>query len=107
MSSKVFTLEGKSLKLDTAADIEPHLKDLVASNDVEEARFQGNTLGVEACEALAKVLETKKTLQVCCTTLFVSQGPASPQTLISTSLSRTSTSPTSSLVVYFPRSLPL
>lgn len=64
MSSKVFTLEGKSLKLDTAADIEPHLKELVESSDVEEARFQGNTLGVEACEALAKVLETKKTLQV-------------------------------------------
>ncbi|KAL1297631.1 hypothetical protein AAFC00_006188 [Neodothiora populina] len=62
-STKLFTLEGKSLKLDSAADIEPHLKDLVASNDVEEARFQGNTLGVEACEALAKVLETKKTLK--------------------------------------------
>lgn len=64
MSSKLFSLEGKSLKLDTAADIEPHLKPLVESNDVEEARFQGNTLGVEACEALAKVLETKKTLKV-------------------------------------------
>lgn len=64
MSSKVFSIEGKSLKLDTAADIEPHLEDLIASTDVEEARFQGNTLGVEACEALAKVLETKTTLKV-------------------------------------------
>ncbi|KAJ9669309.1 Ran GAP Rna1 [Coniosporium apollinis] len=62
-SSKVFSLEGKGLKLDTAADIEPHIKELVDNPDVEEVRFQGNTLGVEASEALAKVLETKKKLQ--------------------------------------------
>lgn len=64
MSAPLFTLEGRGLKLDTAADIEPHLKPLVESQDVEEARFQGNTLGVEACEALGKVLESKKSLKV-------------------------------------------
>lgn len=62
--SKVFSLEGKSLKLDTAEDIEPHIKALKENEDVEEVRFLGNTLGIGASEALAKVLETKKKLQV-------------------------------------------
>ncbi|GAB7352703.1 hypothetical protein MBLNU459_g3061t1 [Dothideomycetes sp. NU459] len=62
--AKLFSLEGKGLKLDTAADIEPHIAALKEDNDVEEVRFQGNTLGVEACEALAKVLETKKSLRI-------------------------------------------
>ncbi|KAF2437422.1 ran GTPase activating protein 1 [Karstenula rhodostoma CBS 690.94] len=62
--SKVFSLEGKSLKLDTAEDIEPHIKALKDNEDVEEVRFLGNTLGIGASEALAKVLETKKKLQV-------------------------------------------
>lgn len=63
--SKIFSLEGKSLKLDTAEDIEPHIKALKENNDVEEVRFLGNTIGIGASEALAKVLETKKKLQVC------------------------------------------
>lgn len=63
--SKVFTLEGKALKLDTAADVEAHLKPLRDMQDVEEVRLQGNTIGIEASAALADVLKTKKTLQVC------------------------------------------
>jgi Ran GTPase-activating protein 1 len=63
--SKVFSLEGKGLKLTTAEDIEPHIQDLKTNDQVEEVRFLGNTLGVEASEALAKVLETKKSLKVC------------------------------------------
>ncbi|KAF1359426.1 ran GTPase activating protein 1 [Lizonia empirigonia] len=63
-TDKVFSLEGKGLKLTTAEDIEPHIKALKENNNVEEVRFLGNTLGVEACEALAKVLETKKNLKV-------------------------------------------
>lgn len=63
-SSKVFSLEGRGLKLDTAADVEPHIKALRAMEDVEEVRLLGNTLGVEACKVLGEVLETKKTLQV-------------------------------------------
>lgn len=63
-SSKIFSLEGKGLKLDTAADVEAHIKPLVEMDDVEEVRLLGNTLGVEACEAIGKVLATKKTLQV-------------------------------------------
>lgn len=63
-NTKVFSLEGKGLKLDTAADVEAHIKPLVEMDDVEEIRLLGNTLGVEACKRLGEVLETKKTLQV-------------------------------------------
>jgi hypothetical protein len=64
-TSKIFSLEAKGLKLDTAADVEPHIRALRDMKDVEEVRFLGNTLGVEACEAIAKVLEEKKSLKVC------------------------------------------
>lgn len=62
--TKVFSLEGKGLKLDSAEDVEAHIKPLREMNDVEEVRLLGNTLGVEACKVLGEVLETKKTLQV-------------------------------------------
>lgn len=61
---KIFSLEGKGLKLDTKEDVEVHIKGLREMEDVEEIRLLGNTLGVEACKVLGEVLETKKTLQV-------------------------------------------
>ena len=63
-SSKLFSLEGKGLKLDTAEDIHPHIQPLKDNTDVEEVRFLGNTLGIGASEALAEVLAEKKNLQV-------------------------------------------
>ena len=63
-SAKVFSLEGKGLKLDTAEDLEPHIATLRAQDDVVEVRLLGNTLGVGACKLLGEVLATKKTLQV-------------------------------------------
>lgn len=63
-SPKIFTLEGKGLKLTTAEDVEPHIKSLRAMTDVDEIHLQGNTLGIEACKALGEVLETKKSLKV-------------------------------------------
>lgn len=60
--SKVFSLRGRALKLDTAADLEKHIQPLVDSSDVEEVHIEGNTIGVEASQALAKILETKQTL---------------------------------------------
>lgn len=63
-TTKIFSLEGKGLKLDSAADVEVHIKSLREMNDVEEIRLLGNTLGVEACKVLGEVLETKKTLKV-------------------------------------------
>ncbi len=62
-STKVFSLEGKGLKLTTAEDLEPHIAELRA-NDVEEIRMLGNTLGVGACKLLGEVLATKKNLKV-------------------------------------------
>lgn len=62
--SRIFTLEGRALVLDSAKDIQPHLEPLISNDDVEEVRLNGNTLGVEACEALARALRNKKKLQV-------------------------------------------
>ncbi|PHH73139.1 hypothetical protein CDD80_4023 [Ophiocordyceps camponoti-rufipedis] len=63
-TDKVFSIEGRGLKLDTAADLEPHVAQLRA-HDVEEVRLLGNTLGVEACKLLGEILATKKNLKVC------------------------------------------
>ncbi|KAI5209022.1 RNI-like protein [Aureobasidium subglaciale] len=62
--ANTFSLEGKGLKLDSAADMDKHISELKSNNDVEEVIFVGNTLGIEACEALAKVLESKKKIKV-------------------------------------------
>ncbi|KAM4059077.1 ran GTPase-activating protein 1 [Hirsutella rhossiliensis] len=62
-ADKLFSIEGKGLKLDTAADLEAHIADLRV-RDVEEVRLLGNTLGVEACKLLGEVLATKKNLKV-------------------------------------------
>lgn len=62
--SSVFSLEGRGLKLESAADIEPHLQPLRDNLKVEEVRLGGNSLGVEACKALAELLQTKETLRV-------------------------------------------
>jgi Ran GTPase-activating protein 1 len=62
--NKIWSLEGKGLKLTTAEDIEAHIKDLRDNGDVEEIRLLGNTLGIGASEALAEVLKEKKNLQV-------------------------------------------
>jgi Ran GTPase-activating protein 1 len=63
-ATKIFSLEGKGLKLTTAEDLEPHIADLRAMNGLEEVHLLGNTLGVGACKLLGEVLATKKTLRV-------------------------------------------
>uniref|UniRef100_A0A060T6X8 ARAD1C17160p n=1 Tax=Blastobotrys adeninivorans TaxID=409370 RepID=A0A060T6X8_BLAAD len=62
MTEKTFSLEGKALKLDTEADIAPHLEGL--TTDVTKVVFKGNTIGVEASQALADKLKTLKDLEV-------------------------------------------
>lgn len=59
-----FSIHGQGLKLNSRADIEPHLQVLRAMEDVEEVHFGGNTLGVEASEAIAEVLTDLKSLKV-------------------------------------------
>jgi len=63
-STKVFSLEGKSLKLDSRSDIAPHLEG-VDPTVVEEIHFGGNTIGVEAAKVLAEFLEKTTVLKVC------------------------------------------
>ena len=63
-STKVFSLQGKSLKLDSRSDIDPHLK-IVDPTVVEEIHLGGNTIGVEAAKALAEFLEKTTVLKVC------------------------------------------
>jgi len=62
-STKVFSLQGKSLKLDSRSDIEPHLKG-VDPTVTEEIHLGGNTIGVEAAKALAEFLGKTTTLKV-------------------------------------------
>lgn len=100
-TQKLFTLEGKGLKLDTAQDLEAHIADLRAMNDVEEVRLLGNTLGVGACQLLGEVLATKKSLKVCCHPFDTL--PFSPSASNSNMLAcphRSQTLPTSSLADY-------
>ena len=63
-TSTTFSLVGKGLKLNTAEDIKPHIAPLVERQDWTEVQFAGNTIGVEAAEALADALRTQKSLKV-------------------------------------------
>lgn len=60
---KILSLHGKGLKLDTRADLEPYLKD-VDPTILEEVHFGGNTIGVDASEALAEFLAKATSLKV-------------------------------------------
>ncbi|WFD31360.1 Ran GAP Rna1 [Malassezia sp. CBS 17886] len=60
----VFDIVGRSLKLDSKEDIAPYLVELEAIDPLYEVHLGGNTLGVDACVALADVLRRKKSLRV-------------------------------------------
>lgn len=64
MAPKIFSLDGKSLKLDTAEDIEAHVKPLLEDTTYTEVHLGGNTFGIAASERLATVLATQKNLEV-------------------------------------------
>ncbi|KAJ6621776.1 hypothetical protein B0H10DRAFT_2432075 [Mycena sp. CBHHK59/15] len=59
----ILTLDGKGLKLNTRADIDPWLAD-VDPTKIEEIHLGGNTLGVDASLALAEFLEKTTILRV-------------------------------------------
>ena len=64
-SSGVFSIHGKGLKLTSAEDAEPYVKALHEMGEqVSKIHLGGNTLGIEACESLAKVIATKSNLEV-------------------------------------------
>lgn len=55
-TENTFSLAGKQLKFDTAQSIESYLGDLAAQKNVVKIDFSGNTIGIEASEALAKAI---------------------------------------------------
>lgn len=63
-SDTILSLEGLTLKFDTLASIQPYLDQLHAVKALEEVRFGGNTLGIEACAGVGDALSTKQGLQV-------------------------------------------
>ncbi|KAJ6461993.1 hypothetical protein C8R47DRAFT_1327265 [Mycena vitilis] len=60
---RVFSLEGKGLKLNSRADIEPWLAHADPTK-IEEIHFGGNTLGVDASLALAEFLAKTTVLKI-------------------------------------------
>ena len=62
-TTAVLSLQGKGLKLDTRADIDPWLKD-VDPTAIEEIHLGGNTIGIDASTALADFLRATTKLKV-------------------------------------------
>lgn len=71
-ASRIFSLDGKGLKLDTRQDLEPWLKDLDPAI-IEEIHLGGNTIGVEASKALAEFIDKTTSLKVSRKGLYTSQ----------------------------------
>ncbi|KAK9241372.1 hypothetical protein V1525DRAFT_392955 [Lipomyces kononenkoae] len=63
MALVTFSLENRSLKLDSASDIAPYIEQLHKLDGLEAIDLSGNTFGVDACTALAEALKTKKSLK--------------------------------------------
>ncbi|KAL8714414.1 MAG: hypothetical protein Q9220_001747 [cf. Caloplaca sp. 1 TL-2023] len=61
-SLKTFTLENRSLKLDTASDTSPHTQPLSTSTDHTTILLNGNTFGAPAAAYLAPLLSAQKSL---------------------------------------------
>uniref|UniRef100_A0AAX7UDC7 Ran GTPase-activating protein 1 n=1 Tax=Astatotilapia calliptera TaxID=8154 RepID=A0AAX7UDC7_ASTCA len=57
--------KGLGLKLDNAESAEQLARDIKQYQGLRALRLEGNTLGVEAAQAIAKALENKDMLQVC------------------------------------------
>lgn len=51
-----YSIAGKQIKFDSAADIEPYLQQLAAKEKITKIDFSGNTIGIDASEALSKAL---------------------------------------------------
>lgn len=59
----IFSIAGKGLKLDSKEDIEKHAQPLIDSAEYTSIDLSGNTLGVNACAALAPLLQKQSKLQ--------------------------------------------
>src|SRR5690554_4973088 len=63
-SNNTFTIEGRGLKLDSAADVQEFIDTISGMDELENVILSGNTFGVEACRALAAALAKKPLLKV-------------------------------------------
>ncbi|KAF6755894.1 ran GTPase activating protein 1 [Ephemerocybe angulata] len=59
----VFSLKGRGLKLDTAADVEPLINGVDPSK-LEEIHLEGNTIGVDASQALAAFISQATNIKI-------------------------------------------
>uniref|UniRef100_A0A3Q1J2T1 Ran GTPase-activating protein 1 n=1 Tax=Anabas testudineus TaxID=64144 RepID=A0A3Q1J2T1_ANATE len=57
--------KGLGLKLDNAESVEELVREIELYKDLRALRLEGNTLGVEAAQAIAKALKSKDQLQRC------------------------------------------
>lgn len=63
-NNTVFSIAGKGLKLNTALDVQEFVETIDQMQDLQVIQLSGNTLGVEASQALAQALKTKTQLKV-------------------------------------------
>ncbi|KAJ1918764.1 Ran GAP Rna1 [Mycoemilia scoparia] len=63
-ADRVFSIEGRGLKLTTAQDVQEWVDAIRNFDNLEEIRLNGNTIGAEAAEALGAALKEKTTLKV-------------------------------------------
>lgn len=61
--SRSFSLAGRGLKLDTKEDLLPHIEPLISLTIFTHVDLSGNTLGVDACKALAPYLKSQLKLE--------------------------------------------
>ncbi|KAF9101866.1 hypothetical protein BGX27_011295, partial [Mortierella sp. AM989] len=64
MSKTTFTIEGRGLKLESAADVQEFIDTIEKMDELEDVILSGNTFGVEACRALAAALAKKPLLKL-------------------------------------------
>lgn len=58
--STTYSIAGKQIKFNSKADIEPYVAELLAVKDVAKIDFSGNTIGIEASEALGAAIQKCK-----------------------------------------------
>jgi Ran GTPase-activating protein 1 len=63
-NNTIFSIVGKGLKLNTSDDVKVFVDTIAQMDDLKEIRLGGNTIGVEAGQALADILKTRSTLKV-------------------------------------------
>jgi Ran GTPase-activating protein 1 len=63
-NNTIFSIVGKGLKLNTADDVKEFVETIEQMQDLQVIKLSGNTIGVEASQALAQALKNKTNLKV-------------------------------------------